>query len=225
LIDPVSSLSVQQKVLPLNRALSRFGEAALEGPDRYDVSAVRIGPTPATFTLTRDFFAAGQFQDLTDAEKLSRDSYEKMDAGVAIAANVVTHGAARAVPVEYETIIIDAPEGGEAPFSVFIKRNVGLFALTAASLNARSERVYGAHLTVHGREPYVPPSGAVVQVTLDEPLFVIASTADLAMRADLKAPDAKGAVHDALAAHLAAHPEESGLWQVVPLNEAEAVEA
>ena len=38
LIDPVGSLSVQQKVLPLNRTLTKFGEAALVGPDRYDVS-------------------------------------------------------------------------------------------------------------------------------------------------------------------------------------------
>jgi hypothetical protein len=225
LIDPVSSLSVQQKVLPLNRKLSKFGEAALQGPDRYDVSGVRIGESSTTFSLTRDFFAAGQFQQLTDAEKLSRDSYEKMDAGVAIAANAVTHGTTRAAPVEYETIIIDAPEGGEAPFSLFTARSAGLFTMTAASLNARSERVYGAHLTGHGRAPYVPPAGAVRQVALDDELFVIASTADLVMRADLKAPDAKGAVHDALAEHLAAHPEQSGLWQVVPLNEAEALEA
>jgi hypothetical protein len=221
LIDPVGSLSVQQKVLPLNRQLSKFGEAALEGPDRYEVHAVRIGLDPITFTTTRDFFAAGNFQELTDAEKLSRDSYEKMDAGVAIAANAVTGGATRDVPVEYETIIIDAPEGGEAPFSLFLKRNVGLFSLTAVSLNARAERIYGAHLAVGGRGPYVPPAGVTRQVTLDDELYVIASTADLTMRVDLKSPDAKGAVHDVLAAHLHAHPEERGLWQVVPLNEAE----
>jgi hypothetical protein len=126
------------------------------------------------------------------------------------------------VPVEYETIIIDAPEGGEAIFSLFLARNVGLFSLTTASLNARAERVYGAHLAVNGREPYVPPPGVTRQVTLDDELYVIASTADLTMRVDLRSPDAKGALHDVLAGHLDAHPEERGLWQVVLLNEAEA---
>jgi hypothetical protein len=41
------------------------------------------------------------------------------------------------------------------------------------------------------------------------------------MRTDLGAPDSKGAVNDALARHLAAHPEERGKWQVVPVDEAE----
>ena len=221
LIDPVGSLSVQQKVLPLNRTLTKFGEAALVGPDRYDVTGVRIGSNTVTFTLMRDFFAAGQFQQLSDAEKLSRDAYEKMDAGVAIAANTVTNGAGRAVPVEYETIIIDAPEGFEAPFTKFLKRNAGVFSLSASSLLARSERVYSAHLTANNRTPYVPPAGAKTQVALGDELFVVASIADLSMRIDLGAPDSKGAVHDTLARHLAAHPEERGLWQVVPVDEAE----
>jgi Family of unknown function (DUF6603) len=221
LIDPVGSLSVQQKVLPLNRTLTKFGEAALLGADRYDLTAVRIGTNGVAFTLMRDFFAAGQFQKLTDAEKLSRDAYEKMDAGVTIAANTVTNGTGRAVPVEYETIIIDAPEGFEAPFTKFVKRNAGVFSLSATSLLARSERVYSAHLTANNRTPYVAPAGTKTQVTLGDELFVVASTANLSMRTDLGAPDSKGAVHDALARHLAAHPEERGQWQVVPVDEAE----
>ena len=58
----------------------------------------------------RDFFAAGQYQNLSDAEKLSRDSYELMDAGVAIAANAVTRRRLRETPLVYETIVIDAPD-------------------------------------------------------------------------------------------------------------------
>jgi hypothetical protein len=221
LIDPVGSLSVQQKVVPLNRKLTKFGEAALAGPDRYDLSVVRIGSAAVSYTVTRDFFAAGQFQELTDAEKLSRDAYEKMDAGVALVANAVTSGTARAVPVAYETIIIDAPEGFQAPFSKFLSRDGGLFTLATSSLLARSERVYSAHLTANGRAPYVPPAGVAKQVALEDELFVIASTSDLSARMDVSAPDSKGAVHDALAAHLAAQPEERGLWQVVPIHEAE----
>ena len=44
---------------------------------------MRVGGQDESRTLQHDFFAAGQYQNLSDAEKLSRDSYELMDAGVA----------------------------------------------------------------------------------------------------------------------------------------------
>jgi hypothetical protein len=56
---------------------------------------------------------------------------------------------------------------------------------------------------------------------VDDERFVIASTRDLAVRADLAAPTTKGAALDALAAHVAANPGERATLQVVALAELE----
>ncbi|MGH7552824.1 MAG: hypothetical protein ACREMQ_07320, partial [Longimicrobiales bacterium] len=96
-------------------------------------------------------------------------------------------------------------------------------AMMQTSLLARSERVYGAHLARNGREPYSPPGGVTRQFELAaEEDYVIASTEDLTVRTDLGSTGSRSAVRNALAAHLAAHPEERGRWQVVPLHEIEA---
>ncbi len=224
LIDPVGSLTVQQKVLPLNRKLEKFGEAALLGPDRYDVSGVTSGTNDVAFSAVCDYFAAGQFQRLSDAEKLSRDSYELMDAGLTISANAVTNGATRAVPIDFETIIMDAPDGFHAPFTTFVARHVGRSAATQSSLLAHSERVYSAHLARNLRDPYGSSAGVIRQVELaaDE-AYVIASTEDLAVRTDLGAPGSKTEASTVLAEYLATHPDERGGWKVVPVHEIEAV--
>jgi hypothetical protein len=219
LIDPVGVLRGHQKVLPFNRRLTKFGEAKLEGADRFDVTRVAVGAATVSHDLVTDFFAAGQYQDLTDAEKLSRDSYEPMDSGVAVGTAGATHGFARAVPVEYETIVIDAPEGGEAPFTKFLTRRLGRHALGHDSLVARAARVYGTHLAATGRENSLPVEP---QVRLEDDGYVIAGVRDL-VRSDLVVPTTKGQARDALATHLAAHPEDAGRWQVVPLHELEGV--
>jgi hypothetical protein len=217
LVDPVGGLRGHQKVLPLNRKLAKLGEARIEGVDHFDVSQVRVGTAAVAHQATRDFFAAGSYQNLNDAEKLSRDSYEPMDAGVAIGAAAATNGFTRSVPVDYETIIIDAPEGPEAPLSQFVSRRLGRHALAAGSLVARAARVYDAHLTRTGREAARAVS---LQVDLEEEGYVIAGTRDLA-KADIVAATTKGQAMDALAAYLDAHPGQIGQWQVVPVGELE----
>ena len=118
LVDPVGVLRGHQKVLPFNRTLEKFGEAKVEGVNRFDHQLGGRGIVGGgRTTRSRDFFAAAQYQELTDAEKLSRDSYEPMDSGVAIGTAAATNGFTRSVPVEFETIIIDAPDGDIAPFT------------------------------------------------------------------------------------------------------------
>jgi uncharacterized protein DUF6603 len=220
LVDPVGVLRGHQKVLPLNRKLAKLGEAAIDGADHFDVSRVAIGTSTVAHESVSDFFAAGQYQELTDAEKLSRDSYEPMDAGVTVGTAGATSGFTRAVPVEYETIVIDAPEGPEAPFRDFVSRRLGVHALALGSLVARAARVYGTHLTATGREGSL---AVAPQLRFEDDDYVIVGTRDLARSDLVAAATTKGRASDALAAHLAAHPEERGRWQVVPLHELEGV--
>jgi hypothetical protein len=50
-IDPVATLSVQQKVVPLNRTIERYAQVAPQGPNRFDVTAARLGASALTPAL------------------------------------------------------------------------------------------------------------------------------------------------------------------------------
>ena len=51
-------------------------------------------------------FAPADFEDLSEADRLSRDGFEQMDAGVSLAGDAVAVGVELIVPLEYETVIV-----------------------------------------------------------------------------------------------------------------------
>jgi hypothetical protein len=213
LAHPMGVLTVRQKVVPLDREVTRFGEHAPADATRFRVTRVRVGDDTAAVAYVTDFFAAGQFQALGDAEKLSRPSFEKMPAGVTVTSADLEHGPAVAAKLEYETKIVDSPwDSREAPrfqlprHAMLAMAKVGAVAVSA--LRRSGDARYVAD---------VPRRVAVV----DDERFVIASTRDLAVRADLAAPTTKGAALEALAAHVAANPGERATLQVVALAELE----
>jgi hypothetical protein len=221
-IDPVGGLAVQQKVLPLNKPLDKLGEARIDGDTRFDVSHVRVGAVDTPHIAQRDFFAAGQYQNLSDAEKLSRDSYELMDAGVSIAGDSVTAGAVRETPLVYETIVIDAPDPGTTSFSKFVKRSLGVAPLTEVEFARMADRAAGDLAPRVGLDRYAPTLVEGSRLTVGEDAFVIASTETLAVHGTLAKAMTKGDAHDALRAWVRDHPAERGAWQVVARYEAEA---
>ncbi len=140
-----------------------------------------------------------------------------MDSGVAIGTAAATNGFTRSAPVDFETIIIDAPEGDTAPFTRFTKRLLGLHLLENASFVARAERVYGTYLVTSGREP-TPVVAQRVDSKDDE--YVIVTTVDL-MPSTLPRARTKGQALDILKAHLKANPQDAARLQVVPIHELE----
>lgn len=222
LVDPAGGLAVQQKVLPLNKPLDKLGEARIDGDKRFDLSHVRVGGQDEAHSLQRDFFAAGQYQNLSDAEKLSRDSYELMDAGVAIAGAAVTVGDIRETPLVYETIVIDAPDAGTVRFKDFIVRRLGTTILTRAEFSRMAERAAHELHPRTGLERFAPEPGAAPRVKVDEELYVVASTESMKAHGSVKAPMTKGAAHDALREIVKTNPAEKDQWQVLALREAEA---
>jgi hypothetical protein len=215
IVDPMGTVTVREIVAPLNRTLTKFGEAKPQGANRFDLSSVKVGSQPVTgFSTVKEQFAPGHFETLSDDQKLSRPSFERMDGGVALSANAVTTGTVAGTDVAYETIIIDSPwDSHDAP----------LFFLPRAHLEAMMEvsaaSLAGTRST--GLEKYVKP-GAPAKVLLAEEEFVIASADDLKARPELAAASTKGALFAALDAHYAVHPEDRGRLLVVPRHEVEA---
>jgi hypothetical protein len=217
LVDPGGGVSLHQTVLPLNRQLTRFGATAPIGPDRYTIDTVRVGAQPvADVSAVRDFFAPAQFEALTDCQKLSRPSFERMDAGVTIAGDTVASGAAVGTPVVFETIVVDSAFASRTAPAYTPTRTHQLSKLRQGA-SARSPR------RTTGTSKFAPDPALPTHVALADEQFVIASTLDLAHRADLTGPVGQGAAELALASYLATHPTERGRLQVVPVHELEVV--
>lgn len=111
-LHPLGTLQVKENVVPLNTDISRFGQAVPAGERRYTITDVTVGDEQQVPRPVRDFFAPAQFLDLTDDEKLSRPSFEPMDAGVALISDAIvfttdTRDWLEVEAIEFETWILD----------------------------------------------------------------------------------------------------------------------
>jgi hypothetical protein len=120
-LHPLGALTVKQNVVPLDIDISRFGQGAPSGLTRFRITSVSVGTSDEKKDAVRDFFAPAQFFEMSDEEKLSRPSFEQMNAGVEIASNkiAVTENSDDLLEVsaiEFETTLIGKnvvqPEAG-----------------------------------------------------------------------------------------------------------------
>lgn len=106
-LHPVGTLKISQRFAPLNVELKKVGNQ--EASDVHKV-AVEISSGPLTVRgNTPEMFARGQYQDLSDADKLSKPAFEPMDGGVELVAGATqwATGVGADRNVRYEQIIND----------------------------------------------------------------------------------------------------------------------
>jgi hypothetical protein len=108
-LHPVGTLQISQRFAPLNLPLDKIGN---QKPS--DVSQVTVTVTVTAGTLVvqgamREDFAAAQYREMSDAEKLSAPAYEPFDSGVELAAAGApwATGPLAQRNVRYESIVID----------------------------------------------------------------------------------------------------------------------
>jgi hypothetical protein len=106
LLHPLGGLEVRQAVVPLGIKIDRFSGAPLASARRFDITRVtvggqQVGEPPSV----DDLFAAAEFLELNDDEKLARPSFETMKAGVAVQAAGLAAGAAIASEMDFDDII------------------------------------------------------------------------------------------------------------------------
>ncbi|WP_410675216.1 DUF6603 domain-containing protein [Amycolatopsis sp. cmx-4-68] len=110
-LHPLGTLAITQRALPLNVRVDRVG--GQRANDRRRFSVEPVGSTLNRLSVTGDRFAMAQFQDMSDAAKLSRPSYETQDAGLELTAASGALATARVVrrSARYELHVIgdDAP--------------------------------------------------------------------------------------------------------------------
>jgi hypothetical protein len=119
---PLALLEVHENVVPLDLAITRFGEAVPSGATTFSITAFDVGTQSSTYSSVQDQFAPAQFFDLSDTDKLSRPSFELHNAGAVVSGDLLAHGSLLAKTIDYETFYIDTPgviradEGVPPPF-------------------------------------------------------------------------------------------------------------
>jgi hypothetical protein len=217
LVHPMGFVTLRQRVVPLNCRLEKFGEFRIIGADRFDVKAVRVGTTTVDHTTVKEFFAPGQFEELSNAEKLSRDSFEQMDAGVTVGSTRVAHGApasARVAELSYKTTIIDKPNLPSRPVDRPAQSRDAQIALSGQGAVAASP------LRGTGSRKFADPRRRRL-FTLEDESYAIASTRDTGLRLEFGKGLSKTIAYQILEKHLEDHPEDADALQVVPLSEME----
>jgi hypothetical protein len=217
LVHPMGTLSVRERVVPLDLDITRYGDATPSDGTRFSISDVQINNQHETSRTISDYFAAGQFLTLSDADKLSRPSFERYDTGVTVGSAAILAGADSPRTVTYEERYIDVPTN----FSRFTR----LYAMPANIHGALVAQGAGylSPLKNTGMTKY-RDGPATPAVTTQDPAYVVAGVDDLAIRSDVVT--AAGVTYfqarASLNSYLTAHPEEAANLQILPAHEAAA---
>lgn len=83
-LHPFGALTVSQRAVPLDFTLDKLGNQKPDDVNRVDITAAASGGTPLPLSEADEQFAIAQFQDLSDADKLSRPSYQPLKGGVVV---------------------------------------------------------------------------------------------------------------------------------------------
>jgi len=105
-LHPVGTLQVSQRLLPLDLKLDKAGNQAPSDANRFSLSVA--SPSLVALRTLQEQFAVAQFENLSDAQKLSQAAYSPLDGGVELAAKgLYASGTAISDNVRYDLTIID----------------------------------------------------------------------------------------------------------------------
>ena len=83
ILHPSGVIQVSQKVVPLYLSINKFGENVPKpGQTYFEIEALKIGNDIFPTSELKEQFAPAQFNKMTDSEKLSKKSFEKLRSGV-----------------------------------------------------------------------------------------------------------------------------------------------
>jgi len=203
---------VHERVAPLNVTISRFGSGVPAGWNHFELVDVNLNGKAAPTQVVQDRFARGQFFEMPDEDKLSKPSFEMMDAGIHVGLDNGAQGHVSQLQVHYETTIVDDP--------ALPPRLLALYRPLAAVFAAQIELGAAALSKIlnSGNAKYAS-AGTASGVATAEVAHVIASTEDLSVAFDLDGGASQVLAEQALAQHLVDRPEDAGKLQVLPVHE------
>jgi hypothetical protein len=211
-VQPTGTINVREIVVPLDIPITKFNNATPADGNQFGIGNVTLDGVPVTPAPKQEDFAIAQFTNMSDADKVSAPSYEPFDAGVSLGAVPPTNGHDSERTIAYVDKYID-DYGQPSRLGSIYKMPAAVHAALTGSGWAAS-----AATRTTGLRAYAPSDPTPVSVKPAS--YVVATTDDLTLRADVLA---SGTTYyqavTALDAHLAAHPEDRQLLQVLPAHE------
>lgn len=109
LMHPSGALIVSQKLMPLDLDIDKIGNQKISDIKNISITHAESAGAELHHTPATESFAIAQYKDMTDAEKLSRASFEKLNGGVSLTMGneILDAGMMTRRIVKYEEIIID----------------------------------------------------------------------------------------------------------------------
>ncbi len=177
LAHPRSPLTWRQKYIPLDATLKRLGTKRPAGPNRFRTPVLSLPGGGAGFPMAsvKDHFAAAQFFDVTEQDRLQGPSFESYDAGVTVAVDSFDAGPMAVDSFDYEEVNLSSDER-----SVFSDRHLGLLVdaawMYAFGAAARSELRERMQPKVSAKVAVTPPAYQVTERTTAKAVGAAAST-------------------------------------------------
>ena len=212
-VHPMGTLQVKETVVPLDLPITRYGNATPADGTEFSIASVQINAQAENAQTIQDYFAAGQFLTLSDADKLSKPSFEKFDAGAIIGSSAITQGQDSHRPVTYQEHYIDDP-ASFSRFSRYYHMPADVHLALSAQGAGFNSAVKNTGLAKYGTGP------APAAISVQEPQYVVTSVNDLSVRSDILGQSTSYfQANAALRAHLSDHPGDAVSVQIMPLHE------
>jgi hypothetical protein len=179
-LHPLGTLRISQRVLPLGIHIDKVGNNPVSDAHLFTVQA-NVGSLITTANAPKEKFAIAQFQDLSEAQKLSSASFEDIDGGVELAFSGRQMGAGKLVKrvVRYEVKMIDGDDK-YYKFRWFKQIGTLFFHWLGGAAVAQSSLSFA-------KKKAMVPTKENERIQLTQPGFVVASTANNQPLADLPA--------------------------------------
>jgi hypothetical protein len=213
---PLARIGVHERLVPLDLAITRFGQATPSGATEFSITKFQIGTATVDYDPVQDQFAPAQFFDLSDTDKLSRPSFELHDAGVVMSGSLVTNGTPISKTTDYETYFIDTPGALRVDEGVpqsFPWGDIIVVMLTGSAAQKQISRA--------GNRRYTAPGNPI---KVAEPAFALVDTTTLTPQGAVPAGKTTYSdVHAILTGALTASPNQRDNLQIVATHEMVAV--
>ena len=219
IVDPQGVLSINQKVVPLNTAIQKFGSQLPTDGNVFKIEKVFVGSDAEEFETTtlQESFAPAQFFEKTDAEKLSSKSFERFESGVNLVQSEkfsANYTALRSV--EYELFYSDEQRNQR------IRRKPGLFNPDGLVFNALASKGALADSPL-SYENKPKSSLAPDAVKMKGEHFAVVNVNDMQEVNTDAIVENETSAYLMMDKILASHPELEGEIQVVPTYEMNGV--
>ena len=222
-VHPMGSLQVDERIVPLDYPITKFGNDAPSDGSTFSIATAQLNGQnldSSQVTTIQDYFARGQFVNMSDGDKLAAKSFELFDSGVQIGAADVAIPSSSAPMVEsFTTYYVDDLELASTRTDANLYQRP--MDLTLALLGQSPSAA--APVRSKGDVKYLHP-GTKSPVVVSDALYVVANNSDLSINS--QASPATGVTQAQaivnLRSYVAQNPSAVGTVEVIALYEAAA---